>query len=472
MRPLTIKEQEKHAQLLGKFVEKIQKRVLSQKPFCDYQVKLKEVGYGIKVDDQYVYFDFPFDAANVPDLNDKLAHDPYLKDVDNSIHQRYFQHQKNCLDDCEYNGYIYYKYFFDKNKQEYHLLKHSNNLGIKETDENYFKFLPVMDCAASPEQATYTKPVRITDMQPFNIAAKEIIVLSKRVGKEDLANNQKPVYTDEDNMLLCTFELEATKDLDFSTLAQSLYDEVAFFLETYFHGPILEKIMLDKRKSYILGYKHNLGRLRPDLNIVLIKKYVEANSIGNIEAELAKLERIIKIYAFTHKLMFDYEFVQAGFSTYDVLFRNKSISQIIEYFNKEFGFYDLEDIFVDFKVDYMPVLDTVEGNFELFDYILILWNIWVNSQRYHSGADKIKIYSEENDLGDKSFKIINFGETKPEIIKYLNESNQSYPINFKSDNNPYPGLMIVKNLVGNNPKLSIHASTGSGQTIVQLIIKK
>lgn len=471
MRPLTIKEQEKHAQSLDKFVRKIQEKILSQKLFSDYEIHLREVGYGIKVDDQYVYFDFPFNE-NVLVLNDKLAHDDDLKEVDNSIHLRYFQHQKNCLENHEYNGYVYYKYYFGEESQKYHLLQHSNNLGIEERDENYLKFLPVMDCAVSPERTTYKNTVKIEDEHPSNVEIKEILVLSKRVGKEDVAASQKPVYTDDDNMLLCTFELKAKNDSNFSTIAEGLYDDVFFFLESYFHSPILEKIMLDKRKSYVLGYKHNLGKLKPELNIENIRKYIEVESYRNIENELSTLEQIIKVFKFTHKLMFDYEFVQAGFSTYDILFRNRSISQIIEYFNIHFSSHSLIDIDMKFSADYTPVFNDEEGNFELFDYVLILWNIWTNSQYYHSGMDRIQICMEEDNFGNKFFKIINSGEMTPNIVKYINDSHESYPSMPNRSNNPYPGLMIVKDLVANNPRLSIKAFTELGQTILQLTIKK
>lgn len=470
MRPLTIKEQEKHAQLLDKFVRKIQEKILSHKLFSDYEIHLREVGYGIKVDDQYVYFDFPFNE-NVPVLNNKLSHDPYLKDVDNSIHQRYFQLQENCRENCEYDGFIYYKYYFDEKSQVYHLLQHSNNLGIEERDENYLKFLPVMDCAVSPERTTYENTVKIEDEHPSNVEVKEILVLSKRVGKEDVADSQRPVYTDEDNMLLCTFELKGKNDLNFSTLVKGLYGDVFFFLETYFHSPILEKIMLDKRKSYILGYKHNIHGCFEPLAFENIKTYAEKGALDDILRIANQNHLKAKQLKLIHSLMFDYEILNAGFSEYNFTFRNKSISEILQFFENEINEYNIKTTYSK-KSDFNPALQRNDGTYELFDLCLILWNLWNNA--CHSANDccddtiKIELKEEEDSF---HVSMVNLGCMPENYILFL-KGEKPYPVEF-NPNNPYRGLEIVRDVIKENPNLGLNViqNEASNTTNITIIIK-
>ena len=85
MRPLTPIEKDSHSESLKEFVAMINQHFIPQIG----KINLAEVGYGVPVDDEYFYFDYPY-KSNVDKFNEDLANPEILGGIDVKIHNLFY----------------------------------------------------------------------------------------------------------------------------------------------------------------------------------------------------------------------------------------------------------------------------------------------------------------------------------------------------------------------------------------------
>ncbi|WP_111682849.1 hypothetical protein [Winogradskyella tangerina] len=465
MIPLSHKEKKEHHHKIDKYVEKINKYILSSIFLKGskislkeaYQIKLEQIAYGVLLD-SYHYFDFPFtDSEAVDSLNIDLAQNEILKQVDVRVNRRF----EDLRVSKGINGYLFYDYYIDEESKTYVLKNTKNNLDYENDAEDLLLFLPVIDCAITNKK-NYLFNV---ESSKDNIkSSQQILVLSEKLGLET-----EDAY--DDNTLVCTFRIniQHPEDTILHEISKLLYKEVFYFLDIYFHSPVLTKLLSGRRKSYVLGYKHNLQQLNPLSAIRNLKRGITTKDADKINRALNEIEQIFLVYELTHHLMFDYELVSAGYTDYDIKYEGKSIFQILKDFEEN---YNDRKVLTNFCFDkqehYYPKITPDKNNYELFDFILILWNLWRNGI-VHNTKDDLHI-NGYNKGKEYYVEFINEPALDNDLADYLKGKIPNYPRD-TSWKNPYPGLIIIKDLIKSNPKISLEVIADEVINETKIILK-
>jgi hypothetical protein len=454
MRPLSIKEKERYTSQMDEFVNSLNIFIESM------GLKILQITYMIPIDNDYFYFDYPWQKSKdteLSKLNKLLDNNNELITKNTQKVLKEYSSFNNLTNTCP--GYIYYEYSSNSN-EDYTVSKIESNFLSSINKQLLLNYLPLIHYGCYLENKYYVGDVL------FN----ETIQSSNRLLTIYKSLEVNSLKEDDDNTIVCSFRCLDSFDFEKSDF-DSKINSLLRIIESYFDSPVLHKILTNSRKSYVLGYKHNLGTKQKTLSSsinVLNKRLSEKEDYITYKRYLEEIKGIIDLYHFTHHLIFDYELTNAGFPA-NVLYKNSPISEIFKDFNRKFNNRKGElEISLDLETDYTPTFDIEASDFELFDILLIIWNLWNNAITY--SISYVKVSSIQT---DDRFQLIiaNDGKIPESYSNYLNGVSVTYPDPADLDD-PYHGLEIVYDLIKRNKdKFSIESTTQGNVTTINFKVE-
>jgi len=410
---------------------------------------LTQVSFIVPLGDDFLYIDFPW-SKEVDRFNSFLNENKAMRDINDQI----FKIHKNQTSET---GYIYYEYANNRNGN--YVLKNpeTNTTCSKDLMLNY---LPIINCSMFTDVEDYDKDLDIKINEDV-LPEKRILTFCKKTevdGKEKYSIVVSFEIKDHDDLTWQTKKDRIIKDLDL---------KVVYFIEQYFDSPVIGKLIENTRKSYILGYKHNLGTKAKSLNSSISRirnLLINQSEIVNYDRYLDEIEYVVRLYHFTHHLMFDYELAVAGLPA-NIMYNGSKISDILQDIDSKFN-KESTPVSFEFFSDYIPNFNFEDNDFELFDIILIVWNLWNNSI-VHS-KNRVRIQTDK--IANKfQVSFINDGIIEKDYKDFINGSSSVYKQKVDNDD-PYHGLQIVMDIINNSAKYEIVALTDSVMNLTKITL--
>lgn len=409
------------------------------------RVLLKNVAYGVKVDDAYFYFDFPYNE-NADALNEDLKNAANIQGIDVRLHQAFFASQRKGI-----NGYVGYAYRFDARERSFFTAPPLTNLEL--SDEDKLAYLPIVHSAIHTD-ANYLAPVSPAN---DNDALTQVLVLCRwpHALPGLAAEDEETVYRpDKDNILITTFEIVQKIPIS-QSLVDELHGDVLYFVDSYFTSPVVEKIMAERRKSEVLAYHHSIDNLELDTDINMLDDLAYGRPVEDELERLRSFSVNLRVLRLMHYLLFQMEYVHAGQPGINSqrLFplAGKPVSAIVDELVRSYNSFDQIRYQVNITgdisaVDRVPTAGDIKNlNPELYDVILILWNLMRNAAVVAMGRDATEVEIElaaEN--GRLKIAITNEGKILPQYFEFINDQRTEYPTRDDNPNKKYRGLEIVK----------------------------
>lgn len=436
MKPLSRQEKLNHHKSLEVFVKIVNECVIPCK-ISNRHLSLAEVGYGVPLDNEYFYFDYPYNAT-VDKFNDDLANAPYLKNVDIYIHNKYYE-----LQTAGSLGYLYYEYGTDKGG--YYLIKKDTNLHLNPEDPNFFKFLPIMHCAITNE-TSYMEEVMEVD--EWDGARRQILILSKRLGIDtETKHYDEPVSDDiaviRNNILVCTFEIHDYKGLPATSLIYELCTHIVDLFENYFNNSVLSKLLRERKSSEVLTYEHSLGNLGIQAGIERIRltaAHLGLHELLSVADKLKMRAEVANISLYSLFYSFKGMEPKENFRFYD-----KTVPEIISFYIDKLN-YNQYKVFFKQPEDVLLLFKKISVS-DLFDTQIVLWNLWTNAGSSSPQGSEIFICLAEYE-GRPMIVVKNEGRIPERFFNYISGRTSAYPKrNNYNDSKAFRGLEIIREKV-------------------------
>ena len=327
-----------------------------------------------------------------------------------------------------------------------------SNLEVDEADK--LAYLPIVHAAIHMD-SNYLAPV---EMVRDGSGSSNVLVLCRwphalpSLAEEEDNEGYQP---DKDNILITTFEISGDTINMGQQLTDELHTDVLYFVDNYFTSPVVEKIMAERRKSEVLAYHHSIDNLEMDTDINMIDDLAHGRPVEDENEKLKAFAINLRVLRLMHYLLFQMEYVHAGQpginSNRMFPLAGKSMSAIIREMTESYNPFDTIhysiQVYGDISaVDRVPTAGNIKNvNPELYDVILILWNLMRNAAVVAMGRDATVVdigLSTENDR--LKIEITNEGKILPAYYKFINDKRTEYPPRDDNPNKKYRGLEIVK----------------------------
>ncbi|HVV06861.1 MAG TPA: hypothetical protein VHC96_21665 [Puia sp.] len=436
MNPLSPEEKQSHHEAIGKYVRKINETF--SRGNGERDMELIQVAYGIRVEDAYFYFDYPYDpSADV--LNDALKQDATIGGLDVRVHNLFFSLQEEGQ-----FGYIQFRYGYDQEKKTFLLYGTSTNLAILPADVR--TYLPLVHCAVTNALNYSDAVVDAVSGQPDN----NLLILCKRHNSEYPMPGQDSTSEDT-NIVICTLRI-LDPALQPEHRVRQLYEDVVYFMETYFISPVAGKILQERRRSEALAYDHSLNNLELDDCIDFVELFSK-----KLPAEKKTIDEVtvrFRMLRLLHFCLFQSEYIRAGSpglnrSSALIELENKSVIQILEYIIGNYNLYGLEnrlDQLLPCVTDFIPKNGSKDLEPEVYDILLILLNIWQNASLVALGrGDRTVCITAEDKDNALNLTFRNRGQMEQPYMDYINGQRAEYPASLNANPNKlYRGLEIIR----------------------------
>ena len=411
-------------------------KILNEKinPFVGI-LHIGEVGYGIPIESNYFYFDYPYNST-VDILNEKASANIYLKQLINNVFDAFSRHQKNNKKD---NVYIYYKYSISEDKKHFTLYQLDTNIeGSKEDIINYLSIAHFNIYTDSHYLATVELG---KGLNPIN-GVKQILYVVKH-----LDNSIKKSKKNNRHLLTLTMYVKEGMHLELSyKVINFVYDVWIKILEGYFKSPIIKKILLDNRRREVLSYQHNIYNLRLPVEMGNLQDAIAKTENENLKSKVFDLHRRYKILRLMLFFTFKVEsFKSSGWEKFPLAGIN--ICDIIEYFSKELT---PPNINVHCNYDSNICNNKIPSRKYLSDITQVLWNLWANAVTQSLKPQNKTFYIDVSMIDDNvQICLQNDGVIPIEYYDYININDSDYPVKVK-EGKQYKGLQIVKFICSEN----------------------
>lgn len=456
MTPLNAEEKIRHHNAIGQFILRVNNSVLHPK-WAD-TLFIIQVAYGIKVEDAYLYFDYPY-SKNVDVLNEALQKDKRIAGVDVLVHKKFF-----IAEEQGKQGYIHYKFTYQHAEETFYL--HEANSNMDCTMDELRKYLPLVHASFTGSLSYPHKVVK----QPAGEGYTEVIVLCSTPAKGSLTAHVNGAHRTEKNgnVMICTFHVTGKGIQVDQSLIDWLYQQAMYFMGSYFASPLAEKVLQERRRSETLAYHHSLNNLELDSCVETVEQIVTHPTDLNpllLKKTLPKFRTMLLL----QYSLFQAEYLRVG--NYDLnvstnlSLLNKSVTGILQGLVADYNTFPIENRLIIASsaagVDFVPQKgDRDNLNPEFYDILLILYNLWQNANivAYGKKADYITVRAEEKE-GALLVSFTNRGKMFQEYIDFINGVEINYPLFNTNPNKLYRGLEIVRDKCQNhNRQWKLHAS--------------
>lgn len=425
-----LKQQQKidHHKELGKFVEKVNSLL---NPYGTIY-ELKQVCFIIPLDNDLLYIDYPY-ASAVDTFNEKLNSNDRLKTINEIIFKKHHQFTPG---KDESVGYVYYLY--DNNKKgKYQIRDYDSNIGFTKNEQiTLLSYLPIIHCSTYPDIEDY-ETENITVDKKLNNADYGLLSICK---KTTIENEDK--FT-----IVCTFniiDLSISKN-EIRKQVNELNDKVVYFLETYFDSPIVKKIFDEKRKSEILAYQHSYNQLNLIDQITYLNELVNKGDKKSSKKVFEVARKKINVWYMLSEVMFKMEQLETDkIGVSDLPYLKKTAVDTIKAFIKDLHYFNIT---VDLNIDPKIVETKIPKGKELYDRLIVLWNIYHNacSKAQAFGAKRITISAIVGKNNRLKLIFLNEPEMPTEYVSFIKgKSDYVHSKNTARYIRPYKGLEIVK----------------------------
>lgn len=449
MKGLTQKEKEQYHSDMNYYVKILNDKINSYKG----TLYIGEVGYGVPIENNYFYFDYPYSPI-VDKLNNEVSSNESLKKLLEKVFEAFFKHDND-------NPYIHYKYTINEDKRCFTIYELDTN--IEGYNQDIINFLAIAHFNIYID-SHYLAPVKLsTELAPVeNI--KQIIYVVKY-----LKNFVKKISNTNKHLLTLTMYVKNNPHfhINYETI-NFIYDDWLKLLEVYFNTPIMKKVLIDSRTREVLSYQHNIYNLRLPVEMGNLREAINKTGNENLKSTTLDLHRRYKILRLMLFFTFKVEsFDTSGWEKFPLADIN--ICDIIEYFSKELTPHQVKT-----NCNYSSYIwnhKTPRRNY-LSPITQVLWNLWTNAQNQTTKQKNRILYVSVSLIGnDVQIIIKNEGMIPIEYLDYINLKNSNYPEELIKETQ-YKGLQIVKFLcLENDWSIQCKRSRIQNKTIFTLILK-
>lgn len=334
------------------------------------QFRIGELGYGVKIGDDYFYFDYPY-SAGVDKLNEALADsDSRLGDIDDGLFREFANLQERAGDVPQ--GYLYYTY--DITQEGFRCAPQTNLPDQTALIRRQIAlFLPVMHYSVYLEE-DFLAPVTLDDQME---GPRYLLYLNKIL--PDITNTKT---AEKPHVLTCAL-VSDVPCTDIASVVREVYDKLYPMLEAFYESPLLVKLMEEKRKSHVMAYQHSYGNIAPNILRLLdeaLKAVSDGGDLTAVGESLLPLKQALYAQDLTLTSMFHTEASYQSAERFNDAhgFHQKTINEMLHYYKLIANYLHvpakitLSDPNYD-KRNYLPKKK------DLLDIHLVLWNLWENA---------------------------------------------------------------------------------------------
>lgn len=397
---------------------------------------VREASYGIRLNDDYFYFDYPY-SKDIDQLNIDLANPvSKLVDVDEALFKELREKRGESGKPA---GYISYRYSIANG--EFHTDYQTNIRNGGPDAELHGKillFLPVMHFSIYQAES-YLDPV----LYVGDIGAPVFNLLYLNMALPDVIRTGSG---SNPHVITAAFVSDKPNTVPIEKVVEELYSVVFPYLEFFYTSPLVVKLMEEKRKSHIMAYRHSYGNISPLILRLVEERLQDADNIidaGDVFADMVYLKRLLYAQDLTLTAMFHTEaHYKSAKALYDGhALAKKGINEILNYYDIVANYDEINVKIKPLERSYKPENYIPNQNL-LMDIHLILWNLWENACGAAKASDKlVEINLDRPRKNEITVSFKNNGILDPRFVSYI-KNECSYPSGADSEDT-YKGLEIV-----------------------------